>query len=131
MTRSASRRRTAGVCAEATSRNDVNLPLQIATLDASIGRIASVGRTAGMGGIAEPWHEVRSLGCASRGDRAKVSVARVSRMLARVPFPVVAGLEREPIMPAKVRTLFWIEASLAGFCGALAVLTIFWQDWGA
>ena len=32
-------------------------------------------------------------------------------------------------MPAKVRTLFWIEASLAGFCGALAVLTIFWQDW--
>jgi hypothetical protein len=30
----------------------VNLPLQIATLDASIGRIAAIGRTAGMGGIA-------------------------------------------------------------------------------
>ncbi|MGA9849180.1 MAG: hypothetical protein WBQ45_16265 [Roseiarcus sp.] len=32
-------------------------------------------------------------------------------------------------MPAKVRTLLWIEASLAAFCGALAVITIFWQDW--
>ena len=35
------------------SRIDVNLPLQIAALDTSFGRIASVGRTAGMGGIAD------------------------------------------------------------------------------
>ena len=39
------------------------------------------------------------------------------------------ALKRERFMPANVRTLFWIEASLAVFCGALAVITIFWQDW--
>jgi hypothetical protein len=32
-------------------------------------------------------------------------------------------------MSLNVRPLFWIEASLAVFCGGLAVLTIFWQDW--
>jgi hypothetical protein len=32
-------------------------------------------------------------------------------------------------MSSNVRPLFWIEAVLAAFCGSLAVLTIFWQDW--
>jgi hypothetical protein len=32
-------------------------------------------------------------------------------------------------MSWNVRPLFWIEAVLAAFCGGLAVLTIFWQDW--
>jgi hypothetical protein len=32
-------------------------------------------------------------------------------------------------MSSNVRPLFWIETALAGFCGCLAVLTIFWQDW--
>jgi hypothetical protein len=32
-------------------------------------------------------------------------------------------------MPPNVRPWFWIEATLAGFCGGLAVLTIFWPDW--
>ncbi len=32
-------------------------------------------------------------------------------------------------MSRKVRPLFWIEAALAAFSGALAVLTLFWRDW--
>jgi hypothetical protein len=39
--------RMSAVCEKETAGVDVNLPLQIATLDASIGRRAPVGRTAG------------------------------------------------------------------------------------
>ena len=38
--RSVDRRPMTAICAKATSQIDVNLPLQIAALDASIGRIA-------------------------------------------------------------------------------------------
>jgi hypothetical protein len=34
-----------------------------------------------------------------------------------------------PQMFPNVRRLFWIEAALSAFCGVLAVVTIFWQDW--
>lgn len=28
-----------------------------------------------------------------------------------------------------IRTRFWLEACLAGLCGFLALLTVFWRDW--
>jgi hypothetical protein len=32
-------------------------------------------------------------------------------------------------MNSNPRLWFWIEAGFAAFCGLLAVVTIFWQDW--
>ena len=32
-------------------------------------------------------------------------------------------------MNSNPRLWFWIEAGFATFCGLLAVVTVFWQDW--
>jgi hypothetical protein len=33
------------------------------------------------------------------------------------------------MISSTVRTRFWLELCLAGLCGLLGLLTVFWRDW--